>query len=131
MDRVKKTLPTWAWIVILAMLFAVCGIAWFLTNRTDSNLTVAKIYVDGELVREIDLEQLLEETEFTIETDSGTNVIRARHGAICMAEADCPDQTCVKQGWIQGSATPIVCLPHRVVIQLETSQAQEIDIITG
>lgn len=131
MDRVKKTLPTWVWIVILAMIVAVCGIAWFLTNRTDDNLTVAKIYVDGELVREIDLEQLLEETEFTIETDGGTNVIRARHGAICMAEADCPDQTCVKQGWIRGSATPIVCLPHRVVIQLETSQAQEIDIITG
>ena len=35
-----------------------------------------------------------------------------------MLEADCPDQVCVRQGWVQDRTVPIVCLPHRLVIEI-------------
>ena len=39
-------------------------------------------------------------------------------GRIRIAEADCPDQVCVNQGWISNGTVPIICLPHRLMIEI-------------
>ena len=39
-------------------------------------------------------------------------------GKIRVCEADCPDQVCVNQGWISSEAVPIVCLPHKLMIEI-------------
>jgi hypothetical protein len=44
-----------------------------------------------------------------------------------MAEADCPDGLCVKQHKIDKTGQTIVCLPHRVVIEIEGGQTNELD----
>ena len=36
-----------------------------------------------------------------------------------MKEADCPDKYCVKQGKIKNVGETIVCLPHKVVVEIE------------
>lgn len=57
---------------------------------------------------------------FRIESpDGGWNEITLRDGSICMSDADCPDQTCVKTGLLRSESLPIVCLPHKLVIRLE------------
>lgn len=127
----KGRLSTKVWILLLAALFLLLAAAALLLSRQDDGRKVAEIYLDGELVRRIDLSALDEEIEFTIESDGQENVIRARKGAICIASANCPDQICVRRGWVSGGATPIVCLPHKVVIQFETAQDSEIDAIAG
>ena len=40
-------------------------------------------------------------------------------GRIRVESADCPDQVCVDQGWISDGTVPVVCLPNRLVIQIE------------
>ena len=35
-----------------------------------------------------------------------------------MEDADCPDRLCVKQGRIKKVGESIVCLPHKVVIEI-------------
>lgn len=79
---------------------------------------VARIYVDGELVREVDLDKAAAQERFTVTTDRGENVVLIEPGRICVESADCPDQVCVHAGWLSDSAAPIVCLPHRLVIEL-------------
>jgi hypothetical protein len=37
--------------------------------------------------------------------------------------ADCPDQRCVHQGWASRTGQCIVCLPNRVMIQIEGGNA--------
>ena len=39
-------------------------------------------------------------------------------GRIRVSQADCPDQVCVDQGWIADGTVPIVCLPHKLVIEI-------------
>lgn len=131
MDRMKGRLSTRAWMGLLGALFLSLILAAALLSIPRGGRTLAKIYVDGELFRQIDLAHLDGETEFTIDVGGQKNVVRARRGAICMAEANCPDQVCVRQGWIEGGAAPIVCLPHRVVIQLEAGADSKIDAIAG
>ena len=54
--------------------------------------------------------------------DGGWNEITIRDGSVCISDADCPDQTCVKMGLLKSESLPIVCLPHKLVIRLEESE---------
>ena len=40
-----------------------------------------------------------------------------------MEDADCPDKVCVKTGKIKSPGQTVVCLPHRVVIEITGDNA--------
>lgn len=50
-----------------------------------------------------------------VETAGGGNRIVIRNGEVFMEYADCPDQTCVKEGKAD-PAKPLVCLPNHVIV---------------
>ena len=83
------------------------------------------------LTETVKLTAVTEPYTISIETGGGTNVIAVEQGRIRILQASCPDGTCVQQGWISGGRTPIVCLPHRLVIQLEGNGDAGIDAIVG
>ncbi len=77
---------------------------------------VAEIYVNGKLTDSIPLNRVSETYRFTVENESGSNVVEVRPGSIGIVSADCPDKICVNQGFITDSHLPVTCLPHRLVI---------------
>lgn len=109
-------------ILFLLLLFA--AIALQLRGGAAPGM-VANIYQDGVCIRSVDLSQVTEHETYTVESSLGTNLIQIEPGKICVLEADCPDQVCVRSGWLADSAAPIVCLPHRLVIRLEKAAASE------
>ncbi len=94
-----------------------CGVFLWLKNTGDAG-SVADIWLDGELIESIDLNAVTIPYEFEVSSEYGSNVIHVSHGTIAVTEADCPDQICVAQGAIADSAIPIVCMPHRLVIEI-------------
>jgi len=90
----------------------------------------AHIYENGVLTETISLNSVTGSYTITIDDSLGTNVIEVERGRVRMLQADCPDKTCVRQGWVSGAAMPIVCLPHRVVIILEGGSS-DIDAVVG
>ncbi|MCD7749231.1 MAG: NusG domain II-containing protein [Oscillospiraceae bacterium] len=104
------------WALLFAALAAVSAGVYLL--RAPGG-TEAVVYVNGEEYQRIDLSAVAVPYEFTIETEDGYNTVRVSHGAIEVIEADCDEQVCVNQGQITDGAVPIVCLPHRIVIQIE------------
>ena len=42
-----------------------------------------------------------------------------------MTDADCPDKLCVKTGRISKTGETIVCLPHRVVVEIIGAAADD------
>ena len=124
-------LSTQAWIALLTVLALVCLGAWCLLTRP-SAAAYADIIQNGQLIRSVSLSQ---PARFTIEGEDGYNIIEVSDGKIRIVESDCRDQICVKHGALTGH-TPIVCLPHKLVIQAEseTSDADSedgLDAITG
>ena len=105
------------WIALFAVL-AAAGIGLYLL-RGGGEAELATVYVDGKPVETIDLASVVFPYERTIETEYGYKTLRIRHGAIEVAEADCSEQVCVRQGAISDSLIPIVCLPHHLVIEIE------------
>ena len=59
------------------------------------------------------------EYDIVIDTKYGRNTVHVSRGAICVSESDCPDHICMNQGAITKSGVPIICMPHRLVIQIE------------
>lgn len=77
--------------------------------------SVVRIVSDGELVETIDLSASPDRV-IEIETERGRNTVTVENHRIRVSEADCPDRTCVKTGFLSG-ARPIICLPHKLVIE--------------
>lgn len=83
---------------------------------------VACIYQDGELLREISLDAVTSPYSFTVTwKNGGENTITVEQGRICVSHADCPDQVCVRTGWICDGTAPIVCLPNHLSIRIQSS----------
>lgn len=89
---------------------------------------VADIYQDGQLLESISLEQVQESYTIEIKGDSGyTNLIEVQPGKIGIIRADCPDRLCVRQGFLETPAIPIVCLPNKLVIHLRPESGAKAD----
>ena len=114
-------------IIVAAALLAVLSIV-LLGGRKDG--TVVQVIQDGTVIREIDLARVNKEYSFVVETDDGgSNTILVQPGRICISEANCPDQICVLQGWLSDDPTPLVCLPHRLIIMLKDPAGAESDAV--
>lgn len=112
---------------------AVAGSAAFLWwQRGHSRPAVmAQIYQRGVLVKQIPLDRVGEPFSFPLKGENGAeNTISVERGRIRVSHASCPDQVCVRQGWISDDSVPVVCLPNQVVIQISGGDS-DVDATTG
>lgn len=125
-------MKTKAWMIVFASLIAVCIPLAILMGRLGGG-HVANIYRDGECICSIDLSKVTEGYSFTLEDGEGrVNVVRVEPGRIRIEDANCPDKVCVRTGWITTGSKPIICMPAKLVIRLETKAgADEFDAVTG
>ena len=117
------------WFILLGGVLIIAAVAALILRQAPAS--VAHIYLDGVPVESIDLSMVTEPYTFTVESGSGFNVVSVERGRICVTGADCPDSYCIRQGWISGGAVPIVCLPHRLIIRLDSADPPEFDAIIG
>lgn len=67
---------------------------------------------------------------YKITGDEGPMVIEVRDGSIRVKEEVSPLNYCSLQGWVSKTRTPIVCLPNRVVVEIESNSAVTEEDIT-
>lgn len=71
---------------------------------------------------------LKENGSFQIETKNGENTLIIENGKAYVAVADCADKICERMGKISKTGENIVCLPHKLVIQVEGAEQSDYDI---
>jgi len=62
---------------------------------------------------------LQESGEFRVDVEGGYNVVRIEGGRVSIAAADCPNGDCTRQRPISGPGQQLVCLPHRLWVEIE------------
>lgn len=118
-------------LLALLLLLTAAGAATFLLLRPGGEGCVARITLDGQVVEEIDLSRVETPYTLTLEGPGGfSNTILVEKGRICVETAGCPDQVCVRQGFISDGTTPIVCLPNRLIVEI-TGEEGELDGAAG
>lgn len=118
-------------VVLLAMLLALLAgswlyIGWLHTRQGDQ--LVAVISVNGNAVRQIDLNAVSEPYQFQVDDgNGGYNIVLVEQGRIRVVEANCLEQVDVRQGWVSEPHQSLVCLPHRFVIRLVAAGQSDVD----
>ena len=119
-------------IIIIALLLA-CALALYLVSQVSLSAEASTVVVtlDGEEVLRRPL--AMEDTYEIAQEDGSVNVIAVKDGAVFMQEANCRDGLCIRQGKMRNGAKTIVCLPHKIVVQLTgdapVSDDSDLDII--
>lgn len=92
--------------------------------------TYVEIRVDGKKAA---VYSLSADRRETLHSASGENTIIIKDGAVSMAAADCPDKVCVSMRRISRSGETIVCLPHKLVLEIRSgeSETSPLDAVTG
>ena len=107
-------MKTRSWIVIFAVILAVCLGASFYFFSPGEASTHAEITRQGQVVKTVDLQI---DQDFTVDSENGGyNSITVKDGKIAVTQASCPDHYCMKRGFCN-SGTEIVCLPNRMTIR--------------
>ncbi|MBN2899186.1 MAG: NusG domain II-containing protein [Clostridia bacterium] len=126
-DKIKKLDVV---LVLFYLLISLAGAAFFtwdgLTVHSQRQEVIVSVK-NEEYVR-IGL-PVSERKEIVVDTDLGHNVIVIEGDQVYMTESDCKDQICVRQGAILASNQMIVCLPHKVVVEIKGVENLEVDQI--
>lgn len=118
-------MKTKTWIIMIALVLLVCVSLSLWLLMPGEPAQAVRVYSDGELLYTLPLDQ---DTQITVATALGTNIVTVKSGKVAVTEADCPDHCCMERGFCDSGAQ-IVCLPNRLV--LEFTGHQPIDGVVG
>lgn len=85
------------------------------------NGTYAEITLNGKLLKKILLSEHRGDEKIDIKTSYGYNTLEIKDQYIKVIDADCRDKICEKSGFISEPGQIIVCLPHKLMIEIKNS----------
>lgn len=102
-------------IILCVAILSVCLIGIILIRLTRDNGYNVNIMIDGKLK---DSYKLNENREFDVVSELGSNHVVIADGYVYVTNADCPDKVCVEHYKIGKDGETIICLPHKLVIEV-------------
>lgn len=112
-------------ILIVVVLLAAAGIYLFYSAGADTGNGVT-VTVDGAEKAFLSLDA---DDSIRMDTENGYNVITVKDGEVFLTEADCRDQICVEHKKISKVGETIVCLPHKLVVEIVGDEPAEFDAV--
>lgn len=116
-------------IIILAFILMAALAAYVIPALLQSDEAgEVSVYQDGVLLYQYPLEA---EQIITVSTSEGYNLLLIGESEVRVTDADCPDQLCIRQRAISRKGESIICLPHKLVIQIDSGKESELDAVTN
>jgi len=114
-------------ILLSLIIFAAFQVYGFADGKT-----YVLIEVNGKLYQKVSLGSDGPNLKIHIPAATGENVVEIDRDSVRMLYAQCPDQDCIRQGWISRPGQIIVCLPNKIVIKVQSDNnyADEVDEVT-
>jgi len=108
--------------IILTIGLIIIGLVmtwYFTTGGEDAQLL--KVTVDGQVYGTYPLD---EDQSITVKQQSHTNKINIHDNSVSMVFSDCHGQDCVQSHAISKTGEQIVCLPNKVILEIEGGEAE-------
>jgi Uncharacterized protein conserved in bacteria len=119
-------------ILVLISFFPIGLFSYVHAQEAGGDRLIAVVSRDNKQVKQIVLTGNTKVEEFTVYTKNGDyNTIEVNKDRIRIKKANCPDQICVRTGYISEPGQTIVCLPHRVVIEIHRANRSEAPVIVS
>lgn len=124
----KRTLKNDGLLVLLVLLAAFT--IWFFFHIRETDGTKVVIWYKSEVYKTVPLSK---NDRIVFDQDGETNVIVVQDKEVYMESANCPDKICVQHRHIRHSGESIVCLPHRIIVEIqsedEKTKEPEVDAV--
>ena len=92
----------------------------FKARLKDGNFV--NVVVDGKITQSFTLK---EDINTVIITEKGNNTLVIKDGKAFIKSADCPDKICANHKAISKTGETIVCLPHKLVIEITENEKND------
>lgn len=114
-------------LVAVILVIAAAGLLFFGLNKEVGSFVAVNI--NGEQTTVYPLSVNTEVTITTGENNEHINVLTIKDGKAYISEANCPDGICAETRAAQYVGETIVCLPHKVVVEIVAENTDsEIDV---
>lgn len=127
----KSHLKPWDLIIILLLIllsFAPLVVFGLQQKESQTATKIAVLRIDGQEKKTFDLIEGQKTYTYRYEDPDGDyNLIEVSGNKIRIKEANCGDQVCVRRGWAEKNGETIVCLPHKLVIEIQDQAGGETD----
>ena len=105
------------------IILAIAGLFILNFSRAEGNSVI--ILIDGVETARYSIHSDIEKV---IETEWGSNTLVIKSGKVSVKNATCPDLVCEKHREISKDGETIVCLPHKLVIEI-SKQTDNLDVV--
>lgn len=106
-------------IILVLIIICISTIFIFISKLNSKKGTSALVYYDNKLVKKIDLSI---NKSYNIKGYNGNVKLIVKKGKIKVAKEKSPLHLCSKQGYISKSNESIICLPNKVVIEIDSKK---------
>ena len=113
-------------LILIGALLLAAGALFLLRGAVKKSGEHVVVYRDGDRIAVCSLQE--DKDLLLVGAEGGSNLLRIRDGAADMIDADCPDRICVYMYPISKAGETIVCLPHRIMVCIESVSEPEVDI---
>ncbi len=110
-------------LAVAIVLIATVGLLLFVLTKEEGSTVAVKI--DGVVTDTYPLSENIEVLIKTGENDENINVLTIEDGKASISEADCPDKICVETRAVSFVGETIVCLPHKLVIEITNEKMDD------
>ena len=115
--------------ILLAGVLILIGVAaslWISQFDTSGSRVVIK--TDGKVYGSYSIS---EDRTITVKQGKKTNTVRIHDGEVSVSLASCHNQVCVKHKAIHTTGESIICLPNKMVVQIQGKGGDEYDAISS
>jgi len=114
--------------LLLLVLFSF-GVSRLVQRQMTGGDLRLEIFTSGRLYRTISLAEAGAEEIKMVNENGNYNVVEIERGKARIKEADCPNQACVKTGWISQPGQIVVCVPNKCNIIIK-GKSNNVDTIS-
>lgn len=117
-------------IILVAVILLIAAAGLLAVNFTKQEGSTVLIKIDGEVTKSYSINENRTVDIVTGDNNEFLNTLVIEDGKVYMADADCPDKICKEHRPISYSGETIVCLPHRIVIEITAeNSAPDLDAV--
>ncbi|MGO5052253.1 NusG domain II-containing protein [Lachnospiraceae bacterium LCP25S3_G4] len=112
--------------ILIIVIFVIAGSA-YLGNKalTKEGNEYVRVSVDG---KEFGIYDLNVDQKISI---NHTNILEIKDHKATMIEATCPDKLCVHQKAIEADRESIICLPNKIIVEVQSKEESQLDAVTN
>lgn len=105
-------------IILVAVILLIAAAGLLVANFTRQEGSIVVVKIDGEETERYSLDEDRTVEIITGKSNEFSNTLVIEDGKAYISQADCPDKICKEHRAISYTGETIVCLPHKIVIEI-------------